>query len=600
MKGKKGGKKLLEDAKKIFQYQLEQQGERFLTDAYIPKDGIYRLIVMNSDTWEMKDPVKIHFNKKTGKLDVDNDIDFPLIKELDYNSNLLTLWKPIDPKKKIHSNHYLSLAVKMNVVKDGILTDEIIRNYYKVLKDPMKKYEKKSKAKALYQTIQDKYGPPDVDQIEKIEEFVLTHDIWEGMDLSKKDYVKVFFVYPDEEKTKRIYQMENERYLIPHIFNRNDFNIECEDGTVLGLPNDNMTLNDKKPFLKNLTRKVATPYLLSQEDVLFQKKFFDYLSGQVSQKKYHIYFDNVKNTIHSYRNDEMPGHGFKSGYHLRCKKTKDDTLICEKEIVTHYQPKFQQPFYLKTWIELPEKFIQNSKFPYGQPIEDHLGMLQMINTIFYEGALIKNLFLNAEDISIYDSDLKEDILKHRKVLIDWFWNGRTELVKQTVNELTINAIKRSILAGKNVLTQKQFNYRWSLLDYLDQQKTGESMSELRKTLRKHINSPKDAEWEFESDDEYLYAVGEVLHYLIYLSNSSKKNYSFIRPFVNTTNYKTINQKLKSLCMKYSFKIQYYGNGRFEQLISHIFSYQPKSKKINTEPLLAAFASKSLIYEKKEN
>ena len=49
----------------------------------------------------------------------------------------------------------------------------------------MKKYEKKSASKALYQATEERLGVPDIHLIDKIEQFVLSHDIWEGMDLEK-------------------------------------------------------------------------------------------------------------------------------------------------------------------------------------------------------------------------------------------------------------------------------------------------------------------------------------------------------------------------------------------------------------------------------
>ena len=55
-------------------------------------------------------------------------------------------------------------------------------------------------------------------------------------------------MYQEEEKTKEIYKIESERYLIPNINNNNNFNMEFEKG-IVGLPNDNMGMNSKKPYL---------------------------------------------------------------------------------------------------------------------------------------------------------------------------------------------------------------------------------------------------------------------------------------------------------------------------------------------------------------
>ena len=54
-----------------------------------------------------------------------------------------------------------------------------------------------------------------------------------------KDYLKIFFEAPMEQ-----YQRENDRYLVPNIYNSNDYNLEVE-GEVYGLPNNNLGMNAK-------------------------------------------------------------------------------------------------------------------------------------------------------------------------------------------------------------------------------------------------------------------------------------------------------------------------------------------------------------------
>ena len=202
---------MLQEAMEVFQIMLQEKGERIITDAYIPKDGTYRLIVMKDDGWVIKDPVDIIFNKKTNTVDISNDMDYLLIQELDYKSKLLEMNKPIDPKKVIHSNNYLSLAVKKESVTSGKLSEEIIQQYYEILRNPNKKYEKKPQARALYHVAEERLGQPDIEAIDKIEKFILANkqDIWKDINLEKKNYVKLFFVYQEEEKTKEIYKIES-------------------------------------------------------------------------------------------------------------------------------------------------------------------------------------------------------------------------------------------------------------------------------------------------------------------------------------------------------------------------------------------------------
>ena len=122
---------MLEEAMEVFRILLQEKGDSLITDAYIPKGGTYRLIVMNDYGWEIKEPIDIHFDKKDNLKEIGN-INYKLIQELDYKSKLVSMNKPMDTAKKIHSNNYLSLAVKKQTIKEGILTEKIIVNYYKL------------------------------------------------------------------------------------------------------------------------------------------------------------------------------------------------------------------------------------------------------------------------------------------------------------------------------------------------------------------------------------------------------------------------------------------------------------------------------------
>ena len=587
---------MLQEAMEVFQIMLQEKGERIITDAYIPKDGTYRLIVMKDDGWVIKDPVDIIFNKKTNTVDISNDMDYLLIQELDYKSKLLEMNKPIDPKKVIHSNNYLSLAVKKESVTSGKLSEEIIQQYYEILRNPNKKYEKKTQARALYHVAEERLGQPDIEAIDKIEKFILANkqDIWKDINLEKKNYVKLFFVYQEEKKTKEIYKIESERYLIPNIYNNNNFNMEFEKG-IVGLPNDNMGMNSKKPYLENKTRKVKVPYLLDQESALLQSKFFDYLFGQVSKKRFHIYVDNIDKKICSYTNKDKP-EDIVSGYYLRCRMGKAGAEICEADVITHYKTKLEPGLVLKNYIEIPEERIEKSKIHYDEAIEDQWVIMDLINGIFFEGKLKNNFFTDAKDMNIYDDCLKQSILKSRNILSNWFWRGEQNQLVKILDDVSLALIKNSILNDETFAAQRKFNLRWSLLEYLDDQEVGVHMSEIRNQLREHINVAKDVEWDFISDEEYSYAVGQAVSYLLHLSKANNKTESYVNPFFNAKNSKVIKQRLLRMYKKYNYQIIHINGGRNAQLLSHVMEYEPKE--IKHELIMAGFTAPSLMYEKK--
>lgn len=591
---------MLQEAIEVFKENLQKYGDRIIIDSYIPKDGTYRLIEMkDGGDWKIKKTVDIYFDKKENNVVGSTESDYLLICELDYKSKLLEMNKPIDPKKVIHSNNCFSLAVKKDSIITEKLSKEILMGYYKILKNPVMKYEKKAKAKKLYELAEKKLGQPNTKLIERIEEYVLNHNIWEGMNLEKKDYAKVFFIFSDEEKTKELYQIENERYLTPNIYNNNNYNIEVGQ-EILGLPNNNMGMNSKKPYLENKTRKQTVPYLLNQEDVLIQSQFFDYLMGQVSKKRFHIYIDKSDEEdmkICSYTNKEQPLN-IENGYYLRCSVGKAGAEICDADVITCYNTSLKLPFYLKNYIEIPEEIVKKSKINYNEAIQNLWEIQNLINAIFFEGKLKSNFFTEAKDINIYDSILKQCVLDSRDVLANWFWRNTKLQVANTIDSISLQLIKNSILKREIFAAQRQFNLRWSLLEYLNKQEIGVHMKEIRNQLRQHINLTKDDEWDFVSDEEYCYGVGQAVSYLLSLSKSNYKRDSYINPYLNAKKPDIIKKRLLQSYKKYNYIIMHVNGGRTSQILSHLMMYT--AKKIYPEIIMAGFVSTSLLYEKKDN
>lgn len=590
---------MLREPMEAFKKMLLQKGDRLVTDAYIPKDGTYQLIEMSENEWTIRTTVDISYDKKTGEVIGRNCQDYHLIQELDYQSKLLEMNKPIDPKKVIHTNNYLSLAVKKESIVSGKLSKEVLKGYYQILKDPFRKYQKKAKAKRLYELVEEKQGKPDVEILSAIEDYVLDHDLWSGMDLEKKNYAKIFFIFPDLDKTQDYYRRENERYLIPNIYNNNMYNIENGD-EILGLPNNNMGMNSKKPYLENKTRKVKVPYLLNQEEAICQAKMFDFFMGQVSQKKYHIYIDNYDEEemeIQSYTNMEEP-EDLASGYYIYCQMGKNGIIIRRADVITNYSTNLKPPFYLKNYIDISEKYLEKSKLPYNEGIEELWQMKKLMEGVFFEGKLSANMYLDASDIKINDEVLKQCILENRDILAAWFWRGETAYLRQSIDRFSFLFIRKSILEGEIPKAQRQFNLRWSLLEYLDQDwRIGKDMSQVREQLRKHINAKTYDEGKFTSDEEYSYAVGQAVSYLLFLSKTNNKAESYINPFLNTKKPEIIRKKIEEIYKKYNYRITHVNGGRSSQLFAQLMDYPVK--KISTEHVMSGFVSLSLIYEKNQ-
>lgn len=505
--------------------------------------------------------------------------------------------KPIDPKKVIHSCHYLSLAIKKESILSGKLNKEILKKYYAILTNPKAKYEKKVNSRKLYEKVEEEIGQVDVELLKSIENYVLHTDIFQGITLDKKDYIKVFFVFSNQSKTLEYYKRENKRYLLPNLYNSNDYNVEVGN-EILGLPNNNMNLNSKKPFLLNKTRKVKTPYLVNQEQALLQAQFFDYLWGQVSKGCYDFYINvfGGKNELLPISNDsQLVGRNIQ-GYYIHCQKGKNEAEIVDSQVVSAFSYQLDESFYLENYMEISDEFIEKSGIRYDEYIDNITAMFHMIDQVFFANKLSRNLYNDADDIQIIDGSLKRCLLMYRDKLKLFKNTGDILILKSIVEKMTWDLITNTMNQNSRFMVQHQLNLRWSLLDYFkDDRKIGEKIMNVKNQLRTHINLPEECDWEFDNDEEFSYAVGQLIQYFLSLNKSSKKSHSYINQYLNCQDVKSIKQKLIQIYKKYSYAINYYPESRSAKLIEHIMQYDTHN--ILVEYLVTGFNAQILIFEK---
>lgn len=571
----------------------EKDLDKLILDSYIPADGTYLLLKFNENNeFEKFLTVNIKLDKKTR--DIDRTIEkLDVISCLDYNSKLLDMNKPIDGKKVIHSNNYLSFFVKKESLlldKSGNrkLTEEIIENYYEILKNPSLKYEKKNKSKEIYETIENDIGKVDLDKLNKVKEWIKENIFSLDIDFTKKDYLKILFLFKEGEKD---FIREGKRYTIPNIFNSNDFNVRINNN-ILGVPNDNMGLNAKKPYLENKTRKITAPNLLDQEEVLLQKKVLDYLYNLASMGYNNIYIDEE---IHYKKNNEKIEKDF-AGIYFRIQKGKE-LEIHEFDVISAYKEKLGKKFIYKNFLDNDYELLYKSYTgQYGE--KNTLTDIELLIDEVLFSKYLKNSY-HGEKLSINDSILKQSILLARNKLFQWFYKGNDNNLWSLLEKISSLAIRNTIEKGNMIKVMNQFNLKYSLKNYF--LLGGEDMAEIISTIKGKLRikiSEKDTKV-IESDEEYFFAVGQVLYHLLSKSKSKNKPMSLINPIVEGKKDEKIKEKVGLLFSRYNYDMSLDKDRRFKNLYSMILTYKPDGK-INKDLIIAGVLSSSLIYEKKEN
>lgn len=587
---------MLKEGIAAFEKMLQKYGDRFVVSAYTLKEGTYRLIYMTEGDWRLGEPIDIYYDRKKKEMIGDTHEDYNYIRLLDYYSKLIEMNKPMDPKKQIHTCNYLSLACKKEKLLQNVITPEIYAKFYDILRDPAAKYAGKKQSKLLYEKTEEELGPVDADLVNRIKEFVLTNDVWAGIDLDKKNYAKVFFVFEDENRTISLYKKEYKRYMLPNVFNKNDFNQEI-DGIIYGLPGDNLGLNQKKPFLEHRTRKFSVPRLVSQREALLQRQLFDFLLGEASKGKYNVL---VSDQIVTYTDEDEPPLDDGSGStYYRTKIGGNGDLIIMRELkVQNSHTRLNPYFRMNDYLDLSEKVKE--KMPYDQNIQKKWALFRYIDFILFDSRLKNNLFVDSSDIKINEAALKREILATRDFWISWIYSGDLSGLKWMFERAGLDLICSSLTQNYVYKAKNQFNFWISVLEYLQKNNKGgmyEMLTDIRAHLWQGINSDGHADWQIENDCEYAYAVGQMVLYFLSLSHANDKNCSIINLFVIAPDGKTINDRLIKLYKKYSYDIPngYKNSTRVGEMISHILDYVPTV--IKKEYIIAGFMSASLIYKK---
>ena len=573
---------MIDEALEVFKKIYDKEGEELVVSKHIPKDGTY--ILVNKKSGKIIETLNISYDKKSKKINGELNQYYGYFRAFDYYSNLVDMNKPMDPKKTIHSNQIYSFFIKKESIRENKLTKSIIEGYKKNLLNPEEKYNSKE-AKELYKNIAEKLPKIEKDIVEDIflwiednvNENLLEND-------NKKDYLKIFFVEEDLDKSLELFKNEHKRYLIPNIFNSNDYNKKIGE-TIYGLSNNNMGLNAKKAFLENKTRRVSTPYLVNTDEILLQYAFYNYLLPEVKQGNYFIYF--LENEIIPRTYKEGCPNGAK--YLLNASYSKDVDIknfnVISKNSSEEININFKEI--------LHQKKKDTDEIEYGNLNREK--MMNNINKILFYNFLLGNFLLNDGDLDIKDIEIKKLLMKYRNAFYKWFYlNDETE-VKKNIKKIYLDAVMVAIENGYFFKASQQLDFGFCLEKYFyGKSELMEEIMNVKEVFLNHTLS--EEEWEFLNDEEYFFAVGQILAYINYMRNSKAKSLNFIKQLTFVKNIDVLKEKIKKIVISYSHIFET-KNKKINRTISNISLYQPKEIRIDI--LLAGFTADIIFFKKRE-
>lgn len=578
----------------VFSDMMTKSEGKILLDNYMPSEGVYIVYTVDDSKITKKYEINIRFDRKSKQLLGSEEDSFEFIKELDYYSNFFEANKSMDKAKKIHSNNYLSFFVKNETYLKNELTDNIIDGYFEVMKNPYVKYSKKA-TRLLYEDFEEKNGKPDVDLINTIQSWVKENVFQEVQDKETKKYVKIFFILPDEEETLALYKKEGNRYFSVNLYNKNDFNRTIENVTY-GVPNYNMGVPDKKPYVSHKTRKINESVLLELDKALLQKQFFDFIGGFVDKGERNIYINYKKKTIQGYENSALVPE-IKNGCFLRVEKTKTGYTVVDFKTVQGLTDELEPEFILENHLRasFKEEIRDNEYLIYNE--RSKLEML--INRWCFKSRLINNYFTESKDIDTKLGEYKRFLLQYRDVLFQWLRLGQTENLGHFVKIGLKQFAMRLCFNAESYQAANIINLRISLLDYLNKNtKERDRMSKVIENLKNHILYTKD-DWEFTDDEEYYFAVGQLANYYVNKSKAKKITANLYKSLITARTDEIVKREVKKLFTRYGYEEGVNTQSRVNILFGSILRYKPIGK-VDDTMILAGLYTNNVIYMKKEN
>lgn len=200
------------------------------------------------------------------------------------------------------------------------------------------------------------------------------------------------------------------------------------------------------------------------------------------------------------------------------------------------------------------------------------------------------------------------IMKYRKSFYDFIYkfqqNAITAMMfddmmyESILSNIHYDKIKTKYFGYNNDIKNK-LNIWFSLYDYFDDNKNSNNIISMVKDLKDKIRAIANGEADIASPEEFAFAAGQLVSYLIDRSAASDKDYSMLEPYLQKAKSGQLQDAIAHAITIYKHDIKVC-KSKFENLASNVLA---DGSNVEMKPLLKFFLagcfSTCVIYEKKE-
>lgn len=452
---------------------------------------------------------------------------------------------------------------------------------------------------------------------------------------SKTDIdVHIIFREPDLEDYKAIY----DRYISEKVFNKDDYNIVIER-IIYGISDRMSSFDEKKTFLRHKTSPFELNFRVNGDLAKTIWQFYQLRSRGVLPNPIPIFIDKreLNGNVVRILNEEKV-----IIYSEIIKRLFEDTTI-KGDLGGYYLLFFSRGEladldYVSSFKYDLDKMQISEVFSIGGRQESKID-----NIFEFENRVVSRIFDSAL-VSVYENGgkslryftnfgdsknpevksvqkffkevVKKDlntvmtmILAHRKSFYDYIYKGRRQSLQSHVfqrimENMVLDDIKNDKEFDKDYAIKEKLNIWFSLYDYFNSSKSNQS-DMINKTqnmvVRMKEIAKEESEEAFRDDDEFAFASGQLIRFLLSKNESGNRSHALLEPFLQKTEPGLFKLAIARTFDTYKHALKFYAGSKryeFDKLMSMVMGYEPKpgtNMKDHLPLILAGYFAKLVFY-----
>ena len=433
------------------------------------------------------------------------------------------------------------------------------------------------------------------------------------------------------------YKKAHDYYLKDKLYNKGEFN-KTVNGILYGVSGFLNGLNDKKLFLVHRTACMDEGLCgrISFEEALLLDKFQSLILRKVLPNPLPIAVNQRENKLflNLFHENETPlsyrelikslfeQHEIKelSEFYLLNYSKAKDIVINDIDFVPMFRYYFDKPLLIENVMLAGYKRDEIFEEERDISLKDIFSFEYVVVREIFNNCLVmikkdgsyKSLYFGEVDLSKRSDNGKfliyQLIMKYRYAFYEYIYKSKQNAINVLMfDEMMFTSILASIkneevksrFSFNNVIKRK-LNIWFSLYNlFNNNDKKKEVMASNVTDLMSKMRIVAKGEAVLETPEEFAFAAGQLVSYLMDKSVASEKNYSMLEPYLQKTKSKHLQDAIAHVFSQYKHAVSIYGKA-FKALASNVLTYD---EDVDMKPLLKYFLagcfSNCVIYEKKE-